>query len=67
MAESGLAGPVIGVTFGVTGFGTDGTVWGGEFLVGDYRQFRRAAHLRRVGMPAGSRPSASPGGWRSPA
>ena len=53
MAEHGLAGPVIGVTFDGTGYGTDGAVWGGEFLVGDYREFRRAAHLRYVGMPGG--------------
>jgi hydrogenase maturation protein HypF len=53
MAEHGLVEPVIGVTFDGTGFGTDGAIWGGEFLVGDYRQFRRAAHLRYVGMPGG--------------
>ena len=49
MAEHDLTGPVIGVTFDGTGYGTDGAVWGGEFLVGDYRGFRRAAHLRYVG------------------
>ena len=66
MAENGLDEPVIGVTFDGTGYGTDGAIWGGEFLVGDYRDFRRAAHLRYVGMPAASRRSASPGGWRRP-
>ena len=63
MAEHGLIEPVIGVTFDGTGYGTDGAIWGGEFLVGDYRAFRRAAHLRYVGMPGGDRPSASRGGW----
>jgi hydrogenase maturation protein HypF len=62
MAEHGLPGPVIGVTFDGTGYGTDGAVWGGEFLVGDYRRFRRAAHLRYVGMPGGERAVREP--WR---
>jgi hydrogenase maturation protein HypF len=53
MAEHGLMEPVIGVSFDGTGFGTDGNIWGGEFLVGDYLQFRRAAHLRYVAMPGG--------------
>src|SRR5262249_31481648 len=53
MAENGLTGPVIGVTLDGTGFGTDGAIWGGEFLVGEYRQFQRGAHLRYVGMPGG--------------
>ena len=51
MAEHGLRDPVIGVAFDGTGFGTDGTIWGGEFLVGDYQGFRRLAHLRSIGMP----------------
>jgi len=62
MAEHGLTGPVIGVTLDGTGFGTDGAIWGGEFLVGDYRQIRRAAHLRYVGMPGGERAVREP--WR---
>src|SRR5262249_47309954 len=62
MAEPGLGEPVIGVTFDGTGFGTDGTIWGGEFLVGDYRQFRRAAHLRPVGMPGADHAIREP--WR---
>ncbi len=62
MAEYGLNEPVIGVSFDGTGFGIDGAVWGGEFLVGDYRHFRRAAHLRYVGMPGGDRAIREP--WR---
>ena len=62
MAEHGLTEPVIGVTFDGTGYGTDGAIWGGEFLVGDYRSFRRAAHLRYVGMPGGDQAIREP--WR---
>ena len=62
MAENGLNEPVIGVAFDGTGFGTDGAIWGGEFLVGDYRQFRRAGHLRYVGMPGGAQAIREP--WR---
>jgi hydrogenase maturation protein HypF len=62
MAEHGLVEAVIGVTFDGTGFGTDGAIWGGEFLVGDYWQFRRAAHLRYVGMPGGDQAIREP--WR---
>jgi hydrogenase maturation protein HypF len=62
MVEHGLLEPVIGVSLDGTGYGTDGAIWGGEFLVGDYRQFRRAAHLRYVGMPGGDQAIREP--WR---
>ncbi|MBW3542824.1 MAG: carbamoyltransferase HypF [Planctomycetes bacterium] len=62
MAENGLTGPAIGVTFDGTGYGTDGAIWGGEFLVGDYGGFHRAAHFRYVGMPGGERAIQEP--WR---
>jgi hydrogenase maturation protein HypF len=62
MAEHGLNEPVIGISFDGTGYGNDGAVWGGEFLVGDYRSFRRAAHLRYVGMPGGEQAIHEP--WR---
>lgn len=55
MAENGLDGarPVIGVSLDGTGYGTDGAIWGGEFLVADYRGFERAAHLAYVPLPGG--------------
>lgn len=62
MAEHELVGPVIGVTFDGTGYGTDGAIWGGEFLVGDYRAFHRAAHFRYVGLPGGDQAIREP--WR---
>jgi hydrogenase maturation protein HypF len=62
MAENGLTGPVIGVTFDGAGYGLDGTIWGGEFLIGDYRGFRRAAHLEEALMPGGEQAVREP--WR---
>ncbi len=53
MAENGLEGETIGVIFDGTGYGPDGTVWGGEFLVGGYGSYRRAGHLRPIPLPGG--------------
>ena len=53
MAENGLDGKVIGVVFDGTGWGDDGTIWGGEFLVGGYEGFCRAAHFAPVPFPGG--------------
>ncbi|MGA2230402.1 MAG: carbamoyltransferase HypF [Tepidisphaeraceae bacterium] len=62
MAEHALTGSVIGISFDGAGLGTDGAIWGGEFLTGDYRTFRRAAHLRYVPLPGGDRAAREP--WR---
>jgi hydrogenase maturation protein HypF len=54
MSEHGISGPVIGVAFDGTGYGTDGNLWGGEFLVCDYATFKREAHLEYIPMPGGA-------------
>jgi len=53
MAENGLRGKVIGVALDGTGYGTDGRIWGGEFLIADYAGFARRAHLRYVPLAGG--------------
>jgi len=53
MAEHGLTESVIGVSFDGTGYGEDGAIWGGEFLVADYQNYQRAAHLEYFPLPGG--------------
>jgi hydrogenase maturation protein HypF len=62
LAEHGEDGPAVGAIFDGTGYGTDGTVWGGELLVGDRSDFQRAGHLHAVRMPGGERAIRQP--WR---
>lgn len=52
----------VGVTFDGTGYGLDGNIWGGEFLIGKGRDFKRAAHLKYVQMPGGEQAIKEP--WR---
>ncbi len=54
MAENGLEAPVIGVSFDGTGYGTDGHIWGGEFLVANCKNFTRAGHLEYLPLPGGA-------------
>jgi hydrogenase maturation protein HypF len=62
LADNGEAGPVIGVAFDGLGYGTDGTIWGGELLVADLESFRRVGHLGTVTMPGGTAAIKEP--WR---
>jgi hydrogenase maturation protein HypF len=55
MAENSIPEeqPVIGVAFDGTGYGEDGAIWGGEFLLSTYHDFRRVAHLAYMPLPGG--------------
>jgi len=53
MADNGLDSSVIGVALDGTGLGTDGNIWGGEFLIADYRSFSRVGHLEYLPLPGG--------------
>jgi hydrogenase maturation protein HypF len=63
MAENHLDGEVIGVAFDGTGYGTDGAIWGGEFLTARYGGFERRAHLRYVPLAGGDAAVREP--WRA--
>ncbi|MGA2320106.1 MAG: carbamoyltransferase HypF [Solirubrobacteraceae bacterium] len=62
LAEHGETGPAVGAIYDGTGYGSDGTVWGGELLLGGLEGFERAGHLRPVRLPGGERAVREP--WR---
>ncbi|MGD0016272.1 MAG: carbamoyltransferase HypF [Verrucomicrobiia bacterium] len=62
MAEHGLLEPVIGVALDGTGYGADGTIWGGEFLVATRADFERVAHFKQYPLPGGEKAIEEP--WR---
>jgi hydrogenase maturation protein HypF len=53
MAEKGIKEKVIGVSFDGTGYGTDGNLWGGEFLIADIEGFTRVGHFKYIPLPGG--------------
>jgi hydrogenase maturation protein HypF len=66
MAENGLdinSSPVLGIALDGLGYGEDGTLWGGEFLLADYRQFQRLATFKAVAMIGGKQAMKEP--WRN--
>jgi len=65
MAECGIDGPVIGIALDGTGYGTDGNIWGGEFLIVDFDEFTRVGHFQYVPIPGGD--AAARQAWRSAA
>ena len=62
MADNGVVDPTIGIIVDGTGYGTDGTIWGGEILIGDALGFERHAWLKPVPMPGGTAAIKQP--WR---
>lgn len=62
MVDNGIDGRVIGVSFDGTGYGMDGKIWGGEFLVCDYGSFERAGNLEYMPLPGGEKAIIEP--WR---
>ena len=61
MAEHKLDGEVLGIAWDGAGYGGDGQVWGGEFLLASYQQFRRFAHLQPFRLPGGEAAMRDPG------
>jgi hydrogenase maturation protein HypF len=62
LAEHGELGDAVGAIFDGTGYGTDGTIWGGEILYGSVREFTRVGHLLPVRLPGGGQAIREP--WR---
>lgn len=63
MAEHGLRGPVIGLSYDGTGLGTDGNIWGSEALITDFQNFSRISHYEYIRMQGGDENIAHP--WRT--
>ena len=55
MAEKGITQKVLGVAFDGTGYGDDGKLWGGEFLICDYSSYKRVAHIKYFKLLGGAK------------
>jgi hydrogenase maturation protein HypF len=55
MLENEVAEEVLGIAWDGTGYGDDGTVWGGEFLLSDYQGYKRVGHFRTFPLPGGEK------------
>ena len=64
-AENAIRGPYLAVSWDGTGYGPDGTIWGGEIFLGEDGRFERVSHLRQFRLPGGE--AAIKEGWRSEA
>lgn len=62
MIEQGIKETLIGVSFDGAGLGSDGNIWGGEFLIADFSSFSRVAHLKEIPLPGGEQAIKEP--WR---
>ena len=62
MAEHNLEGPVLGIAMDGTGYGPDGSVWGGEFLLCKGNEYQRLAHIHEAPLPGGEKAVSEP--WR---
>lgn len=62
MGENKIKDKVIGLAYDGAGFGDDGTIWGGEFIVCDYKEFKRVCHISNFKLPGGDKATENP--WR---
>ena len=62
LADRGITGPAIGIIWDGSGYGEDGAIWGGEFLIGTTESFERGAHLEYIPLPGGEKAIEEP--WR---
>lgn len=62
MVENNIKEKVIGIAYDGVGYGIDGTIWGGEFIICDYKDFKRITHLNYAQMPGGDAATKEP--WK---